>query len=111
EPAELFYGGTSGALAAAASAARRQRARYALDLEDFHDGEFDAVEGGERTARLVARIERALVPGAAFVTAASDAIAAAYEELHGRRPLAVHNTFPLEPAPEPSTPPAPPGSL
>src|SRR5712692_5882648 len=39
EPADLVYGGTTGALAAAAEAGRRLGVPYALDLEDFHSAE------------------------------------------------------------------------
>jgi glycosyltransferase involved in cell wall biosynthesis len=105
EPADLYYGGTSGALAATAQAARRRRAPYALDLEDFHDGEYGLSPDGARLAALCARIERPLIARAAFLTAASSAIAAAYQAAYQRRPLAVHNTFPL--GPPPATPPAP----
>ena len=42
EPADLVYGGTTGALAAVAEAARRLGVPYGLDLEDFHTGERSA---------------------------------------------------------------------
>ena len=38
-PADLIYGGTTGALAATAEAARRLGVPYAIDLEDLHHGE------------------------------------------------------------------------
>ena len=36
---DFIYGGTTGALAAVADAARRLRVPYAIDFEDFHSGE------------------------------------------------------------------------
>ena len=101
EPADVFYGGTTGALAAVAGAARRARAPYALDLEDFHSGERADGPGTRLVHGLARRIERAVLPAAAFVTAASPAIAAAYREAYGLEVAAIHNTFPL-----PSEPPA-----
>ena len=93
-PADLFYGGTGAALAAVAFAARRAHVPYALDLEDFHSGE-------DRDDRLIERIERAILPGAAFLTAGSATIAWAYAEKYGLSPIPINNTFPL-----PTTPPA-----
>jgi len=95
EPAELFYGGTSGALAATAQAAKTHGAPYALDLEDFHAAEQDDGPEARRAHALIARVERDLFPGAAFLTAASQAIADAYAEQRGRRPIPIDNVFPL----------------
>jgi glycosyltransferase involved in cell wall biosynthesis len=106
EPADLFYGGTAGGLAAAAAAGRRAGIPYALDLEDFFAGEhLEDQSGGRRTNALAARIERAVLPGAAFLTAGSATIAKAYQERYGVFAIPVHNTFPLPacpPALEPS---------
>jgi glycosyltransferase involved in cell wall biosynthesis len=44
---------------------------------------------------LAERIERAVLPDAAFLTASSSAIAAAYADKYGVHPIPVHNTFPL----------------
>jgi glycosyltransferase involved in cell wall biosynthesis len=99
EPVDLFYGGTSGALAAAAGAARRAGVPYALDLEDFHTAEQEDGVSARLAHALVERIERAVLPGAAFVTAASEAIAAAYRAKYGVHPLSVNNTLPLPPEP------------
>src|SRR5262252_6686393 len=38
-PTDLFYGGSTGALAVVAAAGRRSGVPYALDLEDFHSAE------------------------------------------------------------------------
>ena len=93
-PADLIYGGTTGALAAIADAAQRCRTPYALDLEDFHSGETSGPEAPFIGA-LATRIERAVLGGAAFLTTSSEAIATAYHERYGVLPSVVHNTFPL----------------
>ena len=98
-PADLFYGGTSGALAAVAAAARRAGVPYALDLEDLHTAEPDATPGGAAERALAEPVERAVLPGAALLTAASGPITAAYRARYGVAPIAIHNTFPLPAAP------------
>jgi glycosyltransferase involved in cell wall biosynthesis len=95
EPAALLYGGTTGALAAVAEAGRRSGTPYALDLEDFHSAEQDDGPSARLAHALAERIERAILPGAVFLTAGSPAIAAAYADKYGVRPVVIHNTFPL----------------
>jgi hypothetical protein len=95
EPADFLYGGSAGALAAVAEAGRRAGVPYALDLEDFHSAEQDDSPATRASHALAARIERDVLGGAAFLTAASPAIAGAYADTYGVRPIAVHNTFPL----------------
>jgi glycosyltransferase involved in cell wall biosynthesis len=68
---------------------------FALDLEDFHSAEQDEGAAGRLANALAERIERAILPGAAFLTAAGPAIAAAYADKYGIRPIPIHNTFPL----------------
>jgi len=46
EPTDLFYGGTTGALAVVAFAGRKAGVPYALDLEDFHSAEQDRSSEG-----------------------------------------------------------------
>lgn len=99
EPADLFYGGTAGALAAVAEAARHARKPYALDLEDFHTAEQDDNIQARLSHALAARLEGTVLPGAVFLTAASPAIADAYTCAYGVHPITVHNTFPLPPRP------------
>jgi len=107
EPADLIYGGTAGALAAVAAAARRAGVPYALDLEDLHGGEREEGPGSELERRLAAGILRRVLPGAAFRTAGSAAIASAYEERYGVPVSPLHNTFPLpRQAPDPAPAPA-----
>jgi len=106
EDADLIYGGTSGALAAVAEAGRRRGTPYALDLEDFHSAEQDEGPAGRLADLLAERVERSVLPGAAFLTASSPAIASAYAEKYGVHAIAIHNTFPLplkapDPAPSP----------
>jgi glycosyltransferase involved in cell wall biosynthesis len=88
EPADLVYGCTGMGMAVAAEAARRLRVPWAVDLEDFHSG-----EGG--LDELAERIERDVLPGAAFATAGSAAIAAAYADKYGISPVPIDNVFPL----------------
>jgi len=104
EPADLFYGGTIGALAAVSEAGRRASVPYALDLEDFHSAEQDDAPAARLAHRLATRIERAVLPGAAFLTAGSPAIADAYTATYGVDPMPVHNTFPLPPTAPDFTP-------
>jgi glycosyltransferase involved in cell wall biosynthesis len=93
-PADVIYGGTTGALAAVAAAARRCGARYALDLEDFHSDESEAPDRALSHA-LARRIEGCILGKAAFLTASSDGIAQAYSESYGVAPHVIHNTFEL----------------
>lgn len=93
-PADLLYGGTSGALAATAQAADRLRAPFALDLEDFHSGEASGADA-DLTPALATRVERALLKRAAFLTTSSEAIADAYRDRYGVSAAVVTNTFPL----------------
>ncbi len=92
EPADLIYGGTTGALAAVAESAARLGVPYGIDFEDFHSGEHGG-SGSELTNALATRIERHVISGAAFTTAGSPMIADAYRHMHGVRPLPIHNTF------------------
>jgi len=100
EPADLYYGGQTGALAAVAVAARRGDTPYAIDLEDFHTAEQSDSPEARFDHALAERIERDILPGAAFLTAGSEAIAGAYTEKYGLAPIPINNTFPL-PAVEP----------
>src|SRR5262245_54035225 len=92
EPADVVYGGTTGALGAVAEAAADLGVPYGIDLEDFHSGERDDAEGGHEHA-LAGRIERAAIAGATFVTASSPMISSAYADKYGVAPITIHNTF------------------
>src|ERR1041385_5125506 len=100
EPADLFYGGSNGGLSVAAMAGRRTGRPYAVDLEDFHTGELEDTGNARFRHALIERIERDILPGAAFITAAGQAIADAYARKYRIKALPVNNTFPL-PSSEP----------
>jgi hypothetical protein len=111
QPADLVYGGTAGALAATARAAGRLGVGYALDLEDFHSEEQDDSPRSRLAHALMERVERAILPGAAALTAGSPLIGEAYAAKYGvAAPVTVNNTFPL-PATEPELDPGPGASL
>lgn len=95
EPADLFYGGTTGALAAVAVAAQSSGCPYAIDLEDFHTAEQEDGRGVQLAHALAGRLESLILPGAAFLTAGSAAIAEAYHQRYGVTPTPINNTFPL----------------
>ena len=92
EPADLLYGGTTGALAAVAESAERLGVPYGIDFEDFHSGEHGG-PGSDLTNALATRVERHVIDRAAFTTAGSPMIADAYRHMHGIRPVPIHNTF------------------
>ena len=92
EPADFVYGGTTGALAAVATGARRLGVRFGVDLEDFHSAE-QTGEGSALAHALAERIESDVLPRAAFLTAGSPMIADAYSAKYNVRPTPIHNTF------------------
>ncbi len=100
EPADLIYGGTTGAIAAVAEAGHRAGTPFAVDFEDFHCAEHDSPEGdlSNELARMVMRFASG---GAAFVTAGSDAIARACDDELGLATMPINNVFSL-PAMAPS---------
>ncbi len=98
EPADLYYGGTTGALAATAEASARTSTPYGLDLEDLHSGEQEGPDAALMN-ELAARIESRVLPKAAFLTTSSAAIAAEYRRKYGVEPTTINNTFPLPPEP------------
>lgn len=106
EPADLYYGGTTGALAAVAEAAQSAGRPFGLDLEDFHPAEHVAGRGGSLVHALADRILRDALPRARFLTTSSEAIAAAYADRYGVTLRVVHNTFQL-PTEPPSLEPSP----
>ena len=93
--ADMYYGGTATGLSVAAEAARLRGVPFALDLEDFHTGELDASSHSDRTRRLMGEIEHRLLPKAAALTVASDAIRAEYERTYDVRASTINNVFPL----------------
>lgn len=100
--ADLYIGHTLPGLYAAASAAARNGARFAFDAEDFHAAETDRAENDTAERRSIERLERMLLPKAAYVSAAAPLIADAYVARYGlRRPHVILNTFPLSEGPAP----------
>jgi glycosyltransferase involved in cell wall biosynthesis len=104
EPADLIYGGGS-ALAATAESARRMGVPFALDLEDFHTGEYPDSAATRVANAFTSRIEREVLPRAALLTAGSKEIANAYLEQYGVTAIAINNSFPLPDTPPDTTPP------
>ena len=100
ERADLIYGGSTGAIAAAAEAGRRSGTPFGVDFEDFHCDQQDLEEGRLSNA-LGGPIMRLAANGASFVTAGSAAIARACADEFGINAMAINNVFPL-----PLTPPA-----
>jgi hypothetical protein len=94
EPADLYYG-FARTLAEAAQAAVRCSVPYALDLEDFYSEELEPGAQSHLTQSLAQALERAILPGAAFLTAGSAAIAEAYHDTYDVQPVTINNTFPL----------------
>ena len=99
QPADLLYGGTTGALAALVDAARLSGTPAGVDFEDFHCGEHAAAGTGALMNDLAATIMARVVAEASFVTAGSAAIAAACEARFGVRPVVINNVFGLPAAP------------
>ena len=93
-PADLIYGGTTGALAAIAEAGRRSRTPFAIDFEDLHCAETTGPAAATIDA-LATRIERDVIRDAAFVTTSSEAIAGEYQRRYGLDTTVIHNTFSL----------------
>jgi glycosyltransferase involved in cell wall biosynthesis len=110
EPADFFYGGTSGAIPVVFAAAQKLGVPFAIDLEDFHSAEQDDSAEARLSHALIARIEKATLGRAAFLTAASAAISEAYRSKYSVPSRVINNTFPL-PKAEPAFPAAPPGTL
>jgi glycosyltransferase involved in cell wall biosynthesis len=99
--ADLYIARYPAALPAAARAAARHSALYAFDAEDFHQG--DLPDGAEHDFErgLVRAIEERYLHEAAYVTAASPGIAAAYSASYGiPTPTTVLNVFPKSEAPD-----------
>lgn len=110
EPADFVYGGTGVGISAAAAAARRLGIPFALDLEDYHSAEQDETSDARLAHSLISRIEKTILHRAEFLTAASSAIADAYQSKYSVQPRVINNTFPL-PKTEPVFSAAPSGTL
>lgn len=104
-PADLYIAHYVAAIPAAAEAARCHGALYAFDAEDFHLGDLPDAPRYAKAKALIRAIEGRLLPGAAYVTAASPGIADAYVATYGiPRPTVILNTSPRHSAPPAPTP-------
>ncbi len=104
-PADLYVAHYVAALPAAAGAARRHRALYAFDAEDFHLGDLPDSPKHAFEKSLIRAIEAKVLPGAACITADSAGVADAYAAEYAiARPTIVLNTFPKDQAPDGPTP-------
>jgi glycosyltransferase involved in cell wall biosynthesis len=94
EPSDLIYGGTTGAIGAAAEAGRRSGSAFAVDFEDYHCAEHESPDGNLSNS-LGGLVMRWASEGAAFVTAGSAAIAHACRDELGIPAVPINNVFPL----------------
>lgn len=91
--AAIYIAHNLGALPAAAIAAKRNRALYGFDAEDFHRQEVNDDENSYHY-RLCSAIEDKYIPAAAYITAASPLIAGEYARTYRRPVTAILNVFP-----------------
>jgi glycosyltransferase involved in cell wall biosynthesis len=104
-PADLYIAHYDAALPAVRRAARHHGAIYAFDAEDYHLGDLSDEPLNARSKAIIAAVEQATLPGAAYITAASPGIADAYAARYGvARPTVIRNVFPIEQAPTAATP-------
>jgi glycosyltransferase involved in cell wall biosynthesis len=94
--ADLYIAHYTGALVAAADAARANCALFGFDAEDFETGSYPLAAGPSPMDRLVERFECQYLPCSAYMTAASPGIAEAYKAKYGiPLPTTILNVFPL----------------
>ena len=94
-PAHLYIAHYTGALPAAAAAARKYAALLGFDAEDFHAGEHpDGAEDLARTA-VITTIEATLLPRCVHLTSSAPLISTAYHSRYGVAPVTVLNVFPI----------------
>lgn len=96
--ADIYFAGTSGALAAVHDAARRRGVLFGVDLEDFHLAERED-DGARLHHALARRVLTTVLPAAALVTTASREMAQAYQRSFGVEPLVIHNVWARSEAP------------
>lgn len=83
--------------------------RVAADFEDWHSRDLLPSLRQSRPLHLVQRAEGALMRGAVYTSAPSDAMASALQAAFGGdKPVVISNAFPLQPAPPPRLHDAPP---
>lgn len=99
--ADLYVAHYTGALAAAAPAAEKNRCLVAFDAEDFESGYYHNGSGPEAIDLLIEHMERKYLPACCYVTAASPGIAAAYRTKYSiPMPTSILNVFSLAERPQ-----------
>lgn len=99
-PADLYIAHYPAALPAVVKAARRHRAAYAFDAEDFHLGDLPDAPEHALEKRMIHAIESRYLTATAYITAASPLIAEAYAETYRvLPPTVILNVFPKANAP------------
>ena len=89
--ADLYIAHNLAALPAAAMAAKKNKAIYAFDAEDYHRGQ--SANATEEN-KLAATIENRYLPGVAYLSAASPLIAAKYQGHYpDLTPVMINNVF------------------
>jgi glycosyltransferase involved in cell wall biosynthesis len=95
-PADLIIVHYTGALRAAALAARRCGARLGFDAEDLESGSYRPERGPSHYDLMVERIQARYLPECDYLTASSPGIAEAYAAKYGLSvPVTILNVFPL----------------
>ena len=101
QKADLYIGHVLGALPVVAFAARKNKTRYAFDIEDYHRGQVLPASSGYRRAVL---LEDAYINDAVYCSCASPLIAEAYRKHYPEQQfLTINNAFPvkhIQPAPQ-----------
>lgn len=88
--ADLYIAHNPGALAVASQAAKKRRAPFAFDAEDFHRGE-SVIAGRNRNVKI---LEDRYLPNASYISAASTLIAHEYALLFPeQKVVAINNVF------------------
>ncbi len=94
-PADIYIAHNLAALPAAYVAAKKNKAKFGFDAEDFHSGELPDTSQNALSITLARDIEQRYLPFCDYVTAASPGIARAYANLYGLAlPTVVLNVFP-----------------
>src|SRR5579863_3312009 len=96
ERAELYIAHHAEALGAAWKAARRHKAGFGFDAEDFHTG-MNCTGTVSAEDKMVEYLETKYLPHVSYMTAASKGIGEAYRDKFGvKSPVTILNVFPYE---------------
>jgi len=95
-PADLYIAHYTGALRAAALAARRHRGKLGFDAEDLEFAGFDRDKGPSLHDLVLATVQEQFLRECDYITASSPGIAEAYASRYGLPlPTTILNVFPL----------------